>query len=290
MTSRVGFIGLGAMGEPMALNAAKAGLPLVVWNRTHAKTKPLAKLGATIAKSVGDLFESCRIVILMLADGPAIDQVLKRGTPTFAKYVNGHTIVHMGTTSPSYSAALEQDIIAAGGRYVEAPVSGSRKPAEEGKLVAMLAGESASVAEIEPILKPIATTSINCGAAPKAMLMKLAVNTYLIGMVTSLAEATNFARQGNVDMEQFQEILNAGSMASDIMRVKLPKLIERDFSAQAAIVNVLDNNRLVCQAAREIRASVPLIDVCEGLYADTEAMGHGKGDMAAVIEAIAACK
>ena len=129
----VGFIGLGVMGQPMALNLARTGTPLVVWNRTAARAMPLRAAGARVASHPADVFRLAPVVILMLASGEAADSVLGRGTPGFAQNVSQRTIVHMGTTSAEYSGKLEADIRAAGGSYVEAPVSGSRKPAEDGR-------------------------------------------------------------------------------------------------------------------------------------------------------------
>src|SRR6202000_849888 len=104
--------------------------------------------------------------ILMLADDRAIDSVLGRVDGRFGVPVAGRTIVHMGTTSPGYSAALGGDIPAAGGHYVEAPVSGSRGPAEAGQLVAMLAGDPAAVAAVRPLLTPRCRDSVLCGPGP----------------------------------------------------------------------------------------------------------------------------
>lgn len=137
----IGFIGLGVMGLPMALNLAHAGTSLLVWNRSPEKYEQLCDAGAQVAISPAQVFEQARIVILMLADEAVMDTVLERGTPNFAKHVAQRIIVHMGTTSPEYSRSLEADIRAAGGQYVEAPVSGSRKPAEAGQVVIMLAGD-----------------------------------------------------------------------------------------------------------------------------------------------------
>ena len=142
LSAPIGFIGLGSMGEPMALNLAKAGTPLLVWNRTPAKVRSLEAAGAAIAADAGEVFARADVIILMLVDGAAIDAVLGRGTRAFGARVKDRTIVHMGTTSPAYSRGLEADVWAAGGGYVEAPVSGSRKPAEAGQLVAMLARSS----------------------------------------------------------------------------------------------------------------------------------------------------
>jgi hypothetical protein len=175
---KIGFIGLGVMGEPMALNLARAGTALIVWNRSPERCEKLRLAGAEVAASPAEIFGKVRIVILMLADGAAIDAVLGRGTPEFAANVAHHVIVHMGTTSPDYSRGLDADIKAAGGSYVEAPVSGSRKPAEAGELVGMLAGEPEAVEEVRPLLRPICRETIICGPVPSALLMKLAVNLY----------------------------------------------------------------------------------------------------------------
>src|SRR5712691_3239208 len=120
----VGFIGLGAMGEPMAVNLVKAGTPLLVWNRSSAKCGILAEAGAAVAKDPAEVFARCEVVILMLVDGAAIDTVLARGHRAFGDRVKGRTVINMATTAPRYSKALEADVRAEGGRYVEAPVSG----------------------------------------------------------------------------------------------------------------------------------------------------------------------
>jgi len=284
----IGFIGLGVMGQPMALNLVRAGTPLVVWSRAADKCEPLRAAGARVANSSTELFRQARIVILMLADDAAIDAVLGRGTPEFGANAARHTIVNMGTTSPDYSRALEADIRAAGGRYVEAPVSGSRQPAEAGQLVAMLAGEGAAVDEVRPLLQPMCRETIICGPVPNALLMKLSVNLFLITMVTGLAEAFHFADRHGLDVQQFLAVLDAGPMASSVSRVKALKLVARDFDVQAAIADVLKNNQLVAEAARQANLASPLLDVCHVLYAETLALGHGQSDMVAVVRAIEA--
>jgi 3-hydroxyisobutyrate dehydrogenase len=281
-----GFIGLGTMGEPMALNLVKAGTPLMVWNRSTSKCQRLSDAGAVVARDVGDLFAGCGVVILMLADGAAIDVVLARGAPAFVQRVTGRTLINMATVPPAYSKTLEADVRAAGGRYVEAPVSGSRKPAEAGQLVAMLAGEVNDIAAVRTLLTPICRQSFVCGDVPGALRMKLAVNLFLITLVTGLVEATHFAQRHELDMAQFVEVLDAGPMASDVSRVKAAKLLKQEFSRQAGISDVLKNNRLVVEAAREARIASPLIDVCFALYGETEAIGLGDEDMVAVIRAI----
>jgi 3-hydroxyisobutyrate dehydrogenase len=273
------------MGEPMALNLARAGTPLVVWNRSPAAAASLGAAGAQVAGSPAEVFREAGVVVLMLATEAAIDEVLGRGTEAFAM-VRGRTVVHMGTTSPAYSRALEADVRAAGGRYVEAPVSGSRKPAEAGELVVLLAGEPGVTAAVRPLLAPLCREAVDCGAVPGALLMKLAVNVFLITTVTGLAEAFHFADRHGLDLGRLRAVLDAGQMASSISRVKTAKLVERDFAAQAAIADVLKNARLVTEAARAAEVAAPLIDVCADLYAETLALGRGAEDMAAVVTAL----
>ncbi|HEX4224080.1 MAG TPA: NAD(P)-dependent oxidoreductase [Pseudonocardiaceae bacterium] len=284
----IGFVGLGFMGEAMARNLVRAGTPLLVWNRNPAKATALADEGAEAIADVAELFGRADVIILMLANAEAIDAVLRRGTPEFAGLAAGRTIVHMGTTEPAYSLALEADIRAVGGHYVEAPVSGSRVPAENGELVAMLAGEPDAVERVRPLLAPMCRDTTICGPVPGGLVMKLSVNIYLITVVTGLAEAFQFAKAQGLDLDRFVDVLNNGQMSSPIMRVKGPKLLNDEFSAQAAIADVLTNNRLITGAAREAGIPVPLIDVCEALYAETVDLGLGGADMSAVVKAIEA--
>lgn len=284
----IGFIGLGVMGQPMALNLARAGVPLRVWNRSADRCEPLRAAGAEVADSAAEVLRRTRTVILMLADCRAIDEVLGRGTPGFAAALRGRTVVQMGTLAPQESQALEADLRAAGARYVEAQVSGSRKPAEAGQLVGMLAGEPAAVQQVRPLLAPMCHQSFECGPVPQALQMKLAVNLFLITMVTGLAEAAHFAQRHGLDMDLFRAVVDAGPMASSVSRLKLAKLVARDFEVQAAIDDVLKNNRLVAEAARRAGLASPLLDVCHALYAETSALGLGGRDMAAVVQAIEA--
>ena len=285
-SASIGFIGLGSMGEPMALNLVRSGTPLLVWNRSPAKTQTLGRAGAKVANDPAEVFARCEIIFLMLADDVAMDAVIARGTDQFADRVRGRLLVNMATVAPHYSHAISADIQAAGGRYVEAPVSGSRKPAEAGKLVAMLAGQADDIASIRPLIAPMCRSAIECGRSPDALVMKLAINLFLITMVTGLVEAVHFAQHHGVDLAKFEAILNAGPMASDVSRIKGAKVIAGDFTVEGAISNVLENNRLIAAAAREARLASPLLDVCHALYGEAEALGFGGADMVAVIRAI----
>jgi 3-hydroxyisobutyrate dehydrogenase len=258
----------------------------LVWNRSPSKRTVLAQAGAAVAHDPAEVIARCKVVILMLADGAAIDAVLDRRDRSLGHQVKGRTVINMATTAPSYSKALETDVLAGGGRYVEAPVSGSRKPAEAGQLIVMVAGIPEDAASVRPLLAPMCSEAIMCGPVPNALFMKLAVNLFLITMVTGLAESVHFAQRYGLNLRQLIAILEAGPMASDVSRAKAAKLLAGDFSVQAAISNVLENNRLIAEAARQVGVASPLLDVCHALYRETQSLGLGGADMVAVIRAI----
>ncbi len=279
----VGFLGLGVMGRPMAVNLVKAGVDLVTWTRSGAGLD-----GAARAGDVAAVFAGAETVLMMLANGDVIDEVLGRGTPGFERLVRDHTVVHMGTTSPEYSAGLGAAVGRAGGRYVEAPVSGSRGPAEQALLVAMVAGAEKDRERVRELVGPMCRQAVDCGAVPNGLLMKLAVNTFLISMVAGLAESFHFAQEHGLDLGLLRDVLDAGPMASFVSRQKAAMTVDNDFPVQAAVADVHYNSRLVTAAARQHGIASPLLDVCEQLFAEGAGLGHGGADMAAVIHAITA--
>lgn len=270
------------MGLPIARQLLESGVALHAWNRTAAKCDALGAAGASIVETVDDVFERCEIVMVMVLDEYSINDVLGRDTPAFPGRLQGRTLVLLGTTSSEFSEALQTDVHAAGGYYVEAPVSGSRTQAEEGALVGMLAGQAGIVDVVEPLLSPFCKQVVRCGAVPSALRLKLAVNHYLILLVASLAEAVLAANAAGVDMELFRSILDAGPMASPVSRIKLAKLASRDFSAQASIRDVAQIAALVRNQARSTGAPVPLIDSAVALFADANARGLSAQDMIAL--------
>ena len=281
----VGFVGIGTMGLPMATRLCDAGVPLAVWNRTPAKCAPLAARGATVADSIDDLCARCDLLLVMLLDRHAVDAAFGRGTDAFAHRVAGRTLVLLGTTSPAWSRAFGDDVRAHGGRHVEAPVSGSRGPAESGALIGMVAGEADDIARIAPLLAPLCRQVVACGAVPRALQLKLAVNHYLIVLVAALAEAVRAAEAVGVDLALFRTVLDAGPMASDVSRAKLATLAAGDLAPQAAIRDVAQIAALVADQSHGAGVDAPLIEASATLFREALARGLGELDMAAVLHA-----
>jgi 3-hydroxyisobutyrate dehydrogenase len=280
----VGFIGLGVMGEPMAQNLLRAETPLLVWNRTPAKARALEAAGAAVAPDTAAVFARSEVVILMVTDGEAADAVLGRGTPEFAARVSGRTIVHMSNTPPEYSQDLESDVRAVGGCYVEAPVLGSRLPAEAGELVAMLAGDQDAVEAVRPLLAPVCREMIFCGPVPSGHVMKLSTNVCLVSVLAGLAEAVEFARRYGVDMAKFVQILGTSQMSSPILRVKALKMADEDFSVQGSIALLQTSTELTTAAAAAAGIATPLLDASRELLGEAIDLGLGDADVAALVK------
>jgi 3-hydroxyisobutyrate dehydrogenase and related beta-hydroxyacid dehydrogenases len=283
---QIGFIGLGVMGQPMALNMTKAGTKLIVWNRSIERTEALREAGAVVASNIEEVFSHARIVIMMMLNETVLDATLKRGTSDFQKLVAGHILISMGSNAPDYSQKLSDEIVQAGGQYVEAPVSGSRKPAEAGQLVSMISGDPSVIAEIRPLLAPLCRETVVCGPIGNALLMKLAVNLYLNTMLVGLAEAVHFADAHGLDLTTFKAAIDSGPMSCDVTRVKIPKLILRDFSVQAATSDAFNSTRLIATAARIAGIATPLLDLSSELYRESVALGNERLDMVSVLESI----
>jgi 3-hydroxyisobutyrate dehydrogenase len=142
------------------------------------------------------------------------------------------------------------------------------------------------VDKVRTVLQPMCREVFTCGPVPAGLHLKLAVNLFLITMVTGLAEAFHFAEQHGLDLHLARQVLDAGPMASSVSRGKAAELVDRDFAVRAAVSDVLYNNRLIADASRRADIASPLLDVCLRLFQDTEDLGHGSDDMAAVIASI----
>lgn len=286
MAKRIGFIGLGDMGVPMAGRLADAGLSPIVWSRRPESAESVVARGAELAVSMDDLFDACDRIVLMLAHAEAMDAVLGRGTPQFAKRVSGVTLIHMGTTAPGYSEALAADVHSVGGQYAEVPVSGSTGPAATGDLVAMAAGSDAALAAAEDIVAHLCRAIVKCGKVPKALQMKLAVNTYLGGLVAGLFEAFNLARKSELDLPTFAKVLEAGPMNCDLMRMKLPKLLDEDYTPQGSIRQACNNMKMIVDEGTRMGAPMPTAQVMFELAQEAASAGWENEDMIAITKVL----
>ena len=277
MTLNVGFIGLGIMGQPMAQNVVKGGYNVTVYNRSNEKTKPLSKAGATVASTPKALAEAADVIILMLAGPEAIDAVLEGPEGLMAGMKTGQTLVNMSTVSPQYSKQLADKLTAKSAVAVDAPVSGSRKPAEEGALVILAGGPKDKVTKLEPLFMCMGKKVVYCGDAGQGSSMKMAVNLLLGIMAAGICEAVNLGQKCGLDTATMLETMLAGPMGCALFEFKKPMLIDDSFSAQFPLKHMTKDIRFALQTADENGAMAPIGHTVFQLY--RQSMGQGLADM-----------
>jgi 3-hydroxyisobutyrate dehydrogenase len=282
----VSVIGVGVMGEPIAKNLLKAGMRVTVSNRSTARCEPLRQAGAAVAPTAREAIVASDVCILMVPSHHEIDEVMGRSSDgRISAPVRGRIIVNMATVSPSYSEALSTEIAAAGGSYVEAPVSGSRKPAETGQLVILAASADETIIDhLGPLFSAVGRMTLRCGKPPNGMRMKLANNLLLIALFEAVTEATHFARGIGLDLEQFMGMVLAGPLANDVVRMKAPKLLAGDFTQQAPIKNVAKDIRLICEEARRAGIWTPVAMTNAELFTRAMESGLAEDDAIGVLK------
>jgi len=282
MTMKVAFVGLGTMGQPMAKNVAKKGHALSVFNRTPEKAMPLKEAGAAMAASPKEAAKGADVVILMLTGPEAVDQVLDGPQGVLAGLDAGKTIVDMSTVPPSYSRHLSERLKSRSIAAIDAPVYGSKKPAEEGALVILAGGPQAKVKEMEPLLLSMGKKVVYCGATGQGSMMKMFINLLLGVMVEGFAEALNFGKLGGLDMDAMLETAFSGAMNSPMFQVKAPLIKENNYPAAFPLKHLAKDCKFVVDTAFELGAPVPVGQVLLQLYRLGWAKGWGDQDISAI--------
>jgi 3-hydroxyisobutyrate dehydrogenase-like beta-hydroxyacid dehydrogenase len=282
MALKVGFIGLGIMGQPMAQNVAKGDFQLTVFNRTSEKATPLADTGATVASTPKEVAEAADVIILMLAGPEAIDAVLEGPDGLMAGMQTGQTLVNMSTVSPQYARQLVDKLSAKSAVAIDAPVSGSRKPAEEGALVILAGGPQDKVSELEPLFMCMGKKVVYCGETGQGASMKMAVNLLLGIMAAGISEAVNLGQKSGLDTATMLEAMLAGPMGCALFEFKKPMLIDNSFAAQFPLKHMTKDIRFALQTADENGAMAPIGHTVFQLYRQSMGQGLADQDFAAV--------
>lgn len=285
---KIGFLGLGAMGTPMASNIRNHGYPLYVYNRTAARNAPLQALGATVCATPRDLAAQSDMVAIMVTGPDDLLAVLDGPDGVVAGLSAGKVVINMCTVSDSATEQAVAWVRAAGAEYVDAPVSGSVKPATDGTLV-ILAGCTPRVLERTlPLLKTMGREVIHCGDAGSGTRMKLVLNLMLGNMMESLAEAMLLARSFELDPAILLQALGGGAMAAPMFQLKGKAIIENDFSRQFPVQLIFKDLNLVLEAARHLHVPLPQTAATRECFSVAMARGYQDEDMAAVVKALQA--
>lgn len=286
MKPKVGFMGLGIMGTPMAGNILKAGYLLTVYNRTAAKAEPLAKLGAKVAASPKALAQDANIIIAMVTGPEALYDLLFGPEGAAEAFGPEQVFINMSSVSPSFTLELGKELAPTAIRFVDAPVSGTKKPAEDAQLVILAGGNRQRVQELEPLFLTMGKKVIYCGKTGQGSMMKMVINLLLGIMMEGFAEALNFGRLGGLELELMLETVFSGAMNAPMFQVKAPNLRDKNYPPAFPLKHLAKDCKFVVDTAYETGAPVPVGHLLLHLYRLGVSQGWGDEDISAIMKVL----
>ena len=280
---RIGFLGLGTMGAPMAVNLAKAGFPLVVWNRTAAKAQPLVTLGAKAGKSPAHVAAETDIVITMVSQPKDVEEVVLGPDGVMDGLRANAVLVDMSTVSPATSRKLAGAVTTKQAEFLDAPVVGSKGPATEGALVILVGGLPSTLQRVRPVLSAMGKTIIHAGGVGMGASLKLATNLMLAHLAAGFSEGLLLVERAGLDPARYLEVLEASTFRSPWYQSKGAGMIRRDFASHFALKHMHKDLRLMLELAADVQASVPVTAAIEQLFNASEASGRSELDYSAIL-------
>lgn len=280
---KIGFIGLGIMGSAMAVNLVKAGFEVTVWNRTAEKCADLVAAGAVVAASPRAVAEASEIVLAMMANPEAVESVRDGADGIMAGLASGKGYVDMSTVDAVTSEASARLAKARGALFLEAPVAGSRKPAEDALLTIMTAGDRELYDQALPVLESMGRKIIYVGEVGGAANLKLANNLVMGGMVAAFAEGIALASRCGLDISQLLDVLDSGALSNQMFRMKGPLIADNDlFPTAFPLKHMQKDLRLALRLAEEVGLPLFATASVNELYKSAVAKGSGDADFSAV--------
>jgi len=258
MTQNIGFIGLGIMGEAMAANILKQGHPLIVYNRTAEKAAALVDAGAMVADKPSQVADASDVIILMLTGEEAVDAVLFGEGGLLSGDCEGKTVINMSTVPVECSKHWAKELAGHGMTLIDAPVSGSKVPAQTGTLVILAGGPEAVIREQEPLLLSMGRKVIYCGPTGSGSAMKLAINLLLGIMIEGMAEALHLAESSGLASETLLDAVASGPLSCTLFQLKEEMFKTGDYPPQFPFKHMAKDMQFVLAAAAENGAHLPL--------------------------------
>ena len=283
---RVGFVGLGRMGQHMARNLVKAGHDVTLWNRSADKARALsAETGAAVAETPAALAEAAEVVVTMLADDPSSEAV-HFGRQGLYAATGARVFVEMGTMSPAHITHLAK-AAPAGSRVIDAPVSGATQAAEAAQLLIMAGSTDAEADPIRAVLDPMSKAVICLGATGSGAVMKLAVNSLLHAINQSFAEAMTLAEAAGIASERAFDVIEASAAAAPMLSYRRPLYLDEAAHDVSFTVALAKKDMAVTAAvAQAYGLPMPQAHVTLAKLEQADAAGYGARDMAAILEFI----
>lgn len=283
----IGFIGLGIMGRPMALNLLRAGYSLVVHNRTRAKEEELVSEGARAAASPREVASQCDVLITMLPDSPDVEQVYLGGDDgVIAGARSGQLLIDMSSIAPAVARAVCDAAREVGADALDAPVSGGDVGAREGTLSIMVGGSDDAFKRAAPLFDVLGKTVVHMGDAGAGQTAK-ACNQILVAVtIEAVSEALVLASKAGVDPDRLIEVLSGGLAGNKVMEVRRRNFLEHDFTPGFKLELHHKDLGIALRTARELGVYVPTTAIVDQMLAALQAAGDGGLDHSALLKVI----
>lgn len=281
---RIGLLGTGLMGQPIARRLAAAGYAVAVWNRSPEKALPLTRAGITIKQSSAQLLADSDVIICLLSDATACDQVIFNQDALHSVGKNT-TIIMMSTLSPDIVVEQARKASSVQAHYIDMPVSGGTIGAEKGSLSLMAGGDRKIVDSLRPLLSHLGKVT-HVGGVGAGQLTKLANQIIVAGTLSLLSEAFTLAQQGGADPAKVREALLGGFADSTLLQHQGERMVKGDFEARGAAKWQLKDTRSAVALAKQLDLTLPLTETVNQLFSQMIDAGEGELDHCAIIKQI----
>jgi 3-hydroxyisobutyrate dehydrogenase-like beta-hydroxyacid dehydrogenase len=280
---RIGFIGIGLMGQHMARRVLLGGYPLTIWNRTKDKARPLLEAGAVWADSPHAVAQASDMVITMVTDSAASEQVACGPGGVLEGAHPGLVLIDMSSITPETSRAIAERAVACGVAMLDAPVTGAPRVAADGKLGIMGGGPRETFEHCRPLLETMAVKIVYAGLNGMGSTLKL-VNNLILGVaIHAAAEALVLAAKAGLDPQAVIEITSVGGARTGAMETRGPRMVKRDFSPHFSVNNMYKDLSNVVRLAEECGVSLPVTGAAREILRAAKSQGKGELDSSVVM-------
>lgn len=286
MNEKIGFIGLGIMGQGMVRNLLDKGFVVYIWNRTHGKMDPFIELGAIAASSPADVASHADIIITCVSDTPDVEHVMLQSNGVMFGVKPGNLVIDMSTISPEITRRLAQAFAERGVHMLDAPISGGSEGAAKGTLSIMVGGDAAQVARAMPVFQAMGKTITHVGPSGAGQTVKLVNQILVVVTMLGVGEALLFAQAGGLDLQKTLDAVTQGAAGSWMLSNRGPQVVQRDWRPGFTIDLQQKDLRLVLETADQL--GVPLLgtSLVFNLYRTLQQQGLGLEGNHALVKAL----
>jgi len=282
--TKVGLIGLGLMGKPMGTNLLKAGFPLTVWNRTASRADELVAAGAKLAQSPLELAANSELVLSIVSDPPALEEVLWGQNGAMQGFQRGSIYIDSSTVSPTLARKVATACEERGVRFLDAPVTGGDWGAKKGELVFMVGCDAATLTVAEPVLRVLGKKWFHLGPNGAGQTIKLAMNLILALEVDALAEALALVTAAGLQGEKLVEVMQSSMARSGVLDVKSQNLLKGDYTPSFPLRLMHKDMRLALELAQQIHVELPATEAAFKTYSTVKEAAKEDLDYSAVMK------